>query len=428
MFRKVLFNTGWQVVGKIVTAFSTLLITLIIGKSLGPSGFGEFTKIFVFVGYFYIIADFGLNSIYVKYARSTSEVESTLHLGGEGSLFRALLGLRVVISIFLVTSAILVTFFLPHNPQTLTGFSPLVKTGIMIASLTIITQALFTTGNGFFQKNLRYDLSAIAAISGSLVMVLATAIVYFTTRSLLLFVSIYILGGLTYVAAAFFLISKKFDYKFFAGFDLTKSKALLLSAWPIGLALILNLLYFRADVFILASFRSSAEVGLFALGYQFFEAALAVPIFFANALYPLLSVSFAKNIEEFKRIVRKWVLYLVAFSIILTIFLLLISFLIPLLYDSRFEDSKTALQILALGMPFFFLSALFWHVLIIYNKQKLLIYVYAAGAIFNLTVNLIFIPVFGYRAAAITTVISEAFIMLLLVSALKLKIRAVSHD
>ncbi len=420
MFRKVLFNTGWQVVGKIVTASSTLLITLIIGRSLGPSGFGEFTKIFVFVGYFYIIADFGLNSIYVKYARFTSGVES--------SLFRALLGLRFVISIFLVTSAILITFFLPYNSQTLTGFSPLVKTGIMIASLTIITQALFTTASGFFQKKLRYDLSAIAAISGSLVMVLATAVVYFTTRSLLLFVSIYILGGLTYVAASFFLISKKFDYKFFASFDLTKSKALLLSAWPIGLALILNLLYFRADVFILASFRSSAEVGLYALGYQFFEAALAVPIFFTNALYPLLSEAFAKNIEEFKKIVRNWALYLTTFSIILTIFLLLISFLIPLLYDSRFEDSKAALQILALGMPFFFLSALFWHVLIIYNRQKLLIYVYAAGAIFNLTVNLIFIPIFGYRAAAITTVISEAFILLLLTGALKLKIRGVSYD
>ena len=424
MFRKVLFNTGWQVVGKVVTASSTLLITLIIGRSLGPSGFGEFTKIFVFVGYFYIIADFGLNSIFVKEAQSyTRDKEKSVN-----NLFKAILTLRVVIAFFLVLIAIMVAFFLPYNSEASTGFSPLVKTGIMIASLTIITQALFTTANGFFQKKLRYDFSAIAAISGSIVMVLATAIIYFTTRSLLLFVSIYILGGLTYVAASFFLISKKFDYKFFAGFDLTKSKALLLSAWPIGLALILNLLYFRADIFILASFRSSAEVGLFALGYQFFEAALAVPIFFTNALYPLLSEAFAKNIEEFKKIVRNWALYLVAFSIILTICLLLISFLIPLIFDSRFEDSKTTLQILALGMPFFFLSALFWHVLIIYNKQKLLIYVYAAGAIFNLTVNLIFIPIYGYRAAAITTVISEAFIMLLLTGALKLKIRGSIHD
>ena len=424
MFRKVLFNTGWQVVGKVVTASSTLLITLIIGRSLGPSGFGEFTKIFVFVGYFYIIADFGLNSIFVKEAQSyTRDKEKSVN-----NLFKAILTLRVVIAFFLVLIAIMVAFFLPYNSEASTGFSPLVKTGIMIASLTIITQALFTTANGFFQKKLRYDFSAIAAISGSIVMVLATAIIYFTTRSLLLFVSIYILGGLTYVAASFFLISKKFDYKFFTSFDLTKSKALLLSAWPIGVALILNLLYFRADVFILASFRSSAEVGLFALGYQFFEAALAVPIFFTNALYPLLSEAFAKNIEEFKKIVRNWALYLVAFSIILTICLLLISFLIPLIFDSRFEDSKTTLQILALGMPFFFLSALFWHVLIIYNKQKLLIYVYAAGAIFNLTVNLIFIPIYGYRAAAITTVISEAFIMLLLTGALKLKIRGSIHD
>ena len=290
MFRKVLFNTGWQVVGKVVTASSTLLITLIIGRSLGPSGFGEFTKIFVFVGYFYIIADFGLNSIFVKEAQSyTRDKEKSVN-----NLFKAILTLRVVIAFFLVLIAIMVAFFLPYNSEASTGFSPLVKTGIMIASLTIITQALFTTANGFFQKKLRYDFSAIAAISGSIVMVLATAIIYFTTRSLLLFVSIYILGGLTYVAASFFLISKKLDYKFFTSFDLTKSKALLLSAWPIGVALILNLLYFRADVFILASFRSSAEVGLFALGYQFFEAALAVPIFFTNALYPLLSEAFAR--------------------------------------------------------------------------------------------------------------------------------------
>ena len=94
-----------------------------------------------------------------------------------------------------------------------------------------------------------------------------------------------------------------------------------------------------------------------------------------------------------------------------------LSFLIPVLYDSRFESSKLPLVILASGIPFFFLSALLWHVLIIFGKQKNLVLVYGAGALFNLITNLIFIPKFGYLAAAATTVISEAFILLLLTAA-----------
>jgi len=66
MFKKVIYNTGAQIIAKAISASTTLIITLLIGRSLGPAGFGDFTKIFVFVGYFYTFVDFGLNSIYVK--------------------------------------------------------------------------------------------------------------------------------------------------------------------------------------------------------------------------------------------------------------------------------------------------------------------------------------------------------------------------
>ena len=66
MFKKVIANTVFQIIGKAITAATTFLLTIIIGRSLGPAGYGEFTKIFVFVGYFYAIYDFGLNNIFVK--------------------------------------------------------------------------------------------------------------------------------------------------------------------------------------------------------------------------------------------------------------------------------------------------------------------------------------------------------------------------
>jgi O-antigen/teichoic acid export membrane protein len=410
MFKKIIYNTGSQIVGKVVTASSTLLITLLIGRSLGPAGFGEFTKIFVFVGYFYTFADFGLNSIFVKLAKEKQI----------GTLFRTLLGLRLVIAVLLTVSAIIISFFLPFSPEAGTGFSPLVKTGILIASLTIITQALFTTGNALFQKNLRYDLSAIATIFGSILMVALTLFVSFTSKSIIPYVFVYIVGGITYVTASYFFIWKKFHTQINPVFDGTESKILLTLSWPIGIALILNLLYFRIDIFILASFRDSTEVGLYGLGYQFFQAGLAVPIFFANALYPILTKLYQEKITQFTKVVKMWTFYLIAASILLSVALFLVAYLIPAIYDTRFEGSRTALQILSLGMPFFFISALLWYLLIIYNKQKLLIYIYAIGAIFNLITNLIFIPIYGYIAAAVTTVVSEILILGLQIVALKM--------
>jgi len=175
------------------------------------------------------------------------------------------------------------------------------------------------------------------------------------------------------------------------------------------------LLYFRTDVLILAWVRQPQEVGIYGLSYQFFEASLAVPIFFVNAIYPYLASVYKQNINKFYKDFKFWILVLFSISVLLSVFLILVSFLIPLLYDLRFAPSKAPLVILASGIPFFFLSALLWHILIIYDRQKNLVLVYGLGFIFNLIANLIFIPKFGYIAAATTTVVSEAFILLLLI-------------
>jgi len=408
MFKKVIYNTASQIVGKLITASSSLLITVLVGRSLGPAGYGDFTKIFTFVGYFYTFADFGFNAIYIK-----------LETKSPGSLIRYLLGLRLLLSFFLALSAIVLSFAFPYNSALGLGFSPTVKFGIVIASLTIITQALFTTSNAVFQKNLRYDLSTIASVIGSFVVLTLTLFAVLTKSSIFIYVAAYVFGGITFVAIAYFLILKKYNFPLIPQFSKITSGKLTKGAWPIGAALIFNLIYFRADVLILSYAWPSSQVGLYGLAYQFFEVALAVPIFFANALYPLLSKLYVESKEEYQKQTKLWTLLLVIFSIALTLALVAVAQLIPLLLGSRFAPSKTALMILSIGMPFFFTSALFWHMLIINNRQKTLIAVYALGALFNITANIIFIPKYGFLAASTITVISEALVLLLLTITLK---------
>lgn len=381
MLKKVFLNAGAQIAGKIFTASISLAITLIIFRTLGKSGYGDYVKIIVFVGYFYTLADFGLNTIYIKIAKD-DEVKN----------LKTLFGLRLLIGVCLAAIAILIGFLLPYNQTLSTGFSPLVKTGILIAAITIITQALFTTANAHFQKNLRYDLSTLAAVLSYLFVIGTALFVAATTKSLLGYVFAYALGGIALVAVGFAIISKRLKNIPWPTFKKDEHIAFLKPAWPIGIALLFNLIYFRIDVLILSNFRPSAEVGIYGLAYQFFETSLTVPIFFANAIYPTLSKLYNEDILSFKKQTTTWLKILIGISALQTLGLNVISYLLPTFFGQDSQGAAPALQILALGIPFFFISVLLWHLLIIYNKQKFLTLIYATGAIFNIGANLYFIP------------------------------------
>ena len=432
MFKKVVANTTFQIIGKVVTAATTFLLTIIIGRSLGPTGYGEFTKIFVFVGYFYTIYDFGLNNIFVK-------VTSGKNLGkflerdtsdeyAQNYLFRVLVGLRIVISLLLAIVAIVIAFALPYDSQLGTGFSPVVKAGIVLASITIVTQALTTSANALFQKKLRYDLSVLAAALGSIAVVAATVLVFTLRGGLSGYISAYIIGGTVSAAAAFVIIAKKLKVPPLPIFNRRQAKKLIGSSWPIGLALILNLVYFRIDVLILSHNRASPEVGFYGLSYQFFDAFLTVPLFISNALYPLLAKLHASDKKKFVKEAKFYFALMIVASLVLAAALYLVSLLIPAFYGTKFAPAKASLQILALGLPFFFASALLWHISIIREKQKLLPVIYGLGAAFNLVVNLILIPIYGYIGAASTTVASELLVVLLLILALKKEPKSAFDD
>jgi O-antigen/teichoic acid export membrane protein len=65
------------------------------------------------------------------------------------------------------------------------------------------------------------------------------------------------------------------------------------------------------------------------------------------------------------------------------------------------------LQILIWFLPFSFINQVTQYVLIAINQQRQLTRAFVIGVLFNSITNLIFIPLYGYRAAAVTTILSE---------------------
>jgi len=81
--------------------------------------------------------------------------------------------------------------------------------------------------------------------------------------------------------------------------------------------------------------------------------------------------------------------------------------------DEGFYGSDIALQILVFAMFFAYLNSLFTYSLVAVNKQSHLLWINGTAAVFNIAANFYVIPEWGFRGAAVTSIITEIYILLM---------------
>lgn len=394
----LVWNTTAQLVSRVVSALTTLVITIVIARQFGANGFGDFVKITTYVAFFYLLADFGFNAMYLQ---RKSEWED-------------LLGLRLIVSSALILIASAVILLFPHG--TTQGYTQVVRLGILLFVPSILFQALITTGNALFQKHLRYDLSTVAITVGSLVSLLCVFSVSLFSNMFptVLWATTAVLLGLASSACVSLVLSRKLQKVHHSVISKRAMYTLFLSSVPLGLTLLFNLVYFRVDSIILTLTRSTAEVGVYGLAYKIFEIPLVFPTFFMNALYPVMLQETDGKTQEtgkaLKNILIRSSVFLVISSIIISAVLWICAPIIALI-KPEFISGIPAIRVLSFGLPFFFLSGLTMWILIARKKQNILAVIYGVSMIINIFLNYIFIPIHGFIAAAWITVGSEALVL-----------------
>lgn len=395
---KIIFlNSSAQLIGKLASGAGGLIVFGLIKRSLGDVGFGEFAIISSYVALFYMAADFGFNAIVLRLLGGRDE---KLHQS-----FSKLLGLRIVYSLGLIFLALAILSFLPYSPE--------IKLAAIVMSLTILTQAIFTTTNLVFQFKLRYDLSTVATVTEAAVNLGIIYLLAVVGMNLVGVAGAYVASGLAMVFVSLGLVRRQIG-PFGPSWDYRNWLSLTAATLPVGLTLVANLLYFRADTFILSFYRSLAEVGIYGQAYKLFEYALVFPTFFMNAAYPLLIRAYEDDRGRFVRLLRGAQLSLAGLGIIGAITgIILAPAVIAVVFGSSSQDDILPFQILLASAPIYFLSSFYMWLMLLLRRQKVMAAVYIFGLLVNVVLNLIFIPRFSYIAAALTTGISEALILVL---------------
>lgn len=195
-------------------------------------------------------------------------------------------------------------------------------------------------------------------------------------------------------------------------------RGMMRESWPLMLNHFLATIFFQIDIIILEAVRGARIVGQYSVAYRWLLAINIIPAFFTQALLPVMSRQAQEQVDEGRPALRRT--YTLAIKLLVSVALplaVLFTFMAEtltwVLGGSEFlPDGAIALQLMIWSIPFGWINSLTQYALIAVNLQRRITQAFIIAVTFNITANLIFIPQYGYRAAAITTIFSEIVLLL----------------
>lgn len=394
--RKIAYNTIVQIIGKSLSTLLGVMALAIMTRYLGTAGFGEYSTIITFVTFFAMSADLGLTLISAQMISDPKE--------DQNKILSNLFSIRFFSALILLGFAPIFVIFFPY--------SPIIKMGVLIASISYLFPALNQILIALFQKKLKMGQAMIAEVVGKIFLVIT------------IFISIKLNWGLNgilwaSVFSAFinFLLNwilgkKSAKIKFAFNFDLWKK--IIKKTWPLAITIILNLLYQKSDIIILSLFKSIREVGIYGASYRTIEVIGTIPYMFAGVMLPLFTFNWLeKNLELFKKLLQKSFDFMVILALPLIVGAQFTSTeIITIIAGKDFSEGGIPLQILIVSVAILFVSCIFSHIIIAIDKQKKVINLYIFTAISSLILYFILIPKISYLGAALVAIYSNIVILI----------------
>lgn len=391
--RKIAYNVIFNVIAKILSTILALVGIGFITRYLGTNGFGDYSTVLAFFAFFGAIADLGLYTITAReISRPNADEKKIL---GNAFALRMLSSLAV----FLLTP--IIVFFLPYSHD--------VKLGILIAAASFVFSSTYMVLNGVFQKNLAMDKVAGAEVLGKLLQI---CIIVLAVKNNLGFTTIVlsILAAMIFnFSAVLFLVRKYIPLKL--QFDFAYWKKFLKAAAPLGISAIVVFAYFKMDTILLSVLKTNAEVGIYNAAYKVIENISFFPAMIMGLVFPMFSRHIFSDKKHFTYLANETFKVFLILVVPLVIGALFLSEgVIHLIGGDAFAQASNTLRILIFALAFIFFGGFFNSILIAGNHQKKLLWAFIVCAIFNITANLIFIPLFSYTASAIISASTELLV------------------
>lgn len=195
---------------------------------------------------------------------------------------------------------------------------------------------------------------------------------------------------------------------------------------PYGIALFLNVIFFKIDTILLSVMEppeiADTAVALYALPMKLVEVGMMYGTVFLNSLLPVLTSAIEKNDTfKVKKLMRHALILLGSGGALIALFLFSFApWVIQMIATPEFisttvmgQSSVDALRIVAWIFLVYFLSSLYTYTLIAQGRQRQMMYINALVAAINIIGNIIVIPHYSFIGSAWVTLMTQILLLIL---------------
>ncbi len=389
---RLLRNTLFLSVAKVANPLFSMILVLILSRNLGVRGLGMYTTVLTIFTFFNILSVLGLNELIV---REVAEDRSRV-----GEVVSNALFLGILSSVFFSAAMVLTAKFLRYPSEIINSVR------VMGAALIFYTVSSYS--QAFLQSFEKMEYCSFLLIAETVWKVLWGTIIlkagYSVFWVIVAVASAHLVSmimGLIFVHRHISRLKFKIDFKFIRS---------LLRQVPTFFSLcIVVMIYWNMDVLMLSKMRGMVEVGYYSAAYRILSIGKSLTNCYIVAVFPVISHLYINVRDRFSSSCIRSIKYLFVLTLPVAIVITLLSNpILSLLYGKVFVESTRVLQVLIWTMVLFPIANIMGNALIASHHQKIDLLVNTIGAVFNILLNFLLIPRFGYLGAGIATLVSIA--------------------
>lgn len=368
-------------------------VTVLVVRTLGDRGFGQWSTLLAvvqFVGYLGVL---GLVQVTVERASSDP--------GAQPAWLGSLVTLQLALSVPATVLAVVICLSVSDD------------TAMRVAAVVVCAGIPFAAGRALrvaFQLQVRNTVSTAIELANGIAWAVGVVLVAALG------------GGLVAIAVTFTALSIATSLATVAivlrSAPITLRGArerwplLLRLGLPVGIGGLLTLGYGYVDQVIVFQIAGAREAGLYGAAYRIYERAQFLPAALMTTLFPIFVAARDTDHERVRRLFRTAVDYLLLTSLpALALALAGSEQIVKLLFGAEFAAAAPALTVLMATLVVVSIGHLTGYLIVTYRLQRRFVAIAVAALVLNVAANLALVPAYGFMAAAWVTLGTELMVM-----------------
>ena len=199
----------------------------------------------------------------------------------------------------------------------------------------------------------------------------------------------------------------------FENFSFLVLKKLLKKSLPFLLSGIMITMYMKIDQIMIKWILGEESNGVYSATIRLVEVFYFLPVIIQTTYYPFILKTISNNTSTKIKMLNQYKLILIISSIITTLLVFFAKDILYILYGPESVSSTALLQVYGFSLVLIGIGTIRNHLIYYHQLSNFYLIITVVGVFINISLNLIFIPLYGLIGCAYATIISQLFVSII---------------